>query len=554
MLQSLYIRNYVLISNLEMDFHPGFSTVTGETGAGKSILMGALSLILGQRADTGVLKDKTKKCIVEGRFNIANYSIESFFKNNELDYEDQTLIRREIGTDGKSRAFINDTPVNVSVLKEIGPRLVDIHSQHQNLILSNNQFQLKVVDTYARHNKLLQDFKKMFFQYKQLKSDVDELREKSAKSKSDLDYFQFQFDQLHEAKLTKNEQAELEKELEILTHAEDIKTNLTNAAYLFSEREKNIISELKSAQTLISGLQKVLPEAEELTKRIESSIIEIKDIAGETESLSHTVEFNPERVSLIHERLGQIYSLQQKHRVNSVAELIKIRDDLEAKIQEIASYDSELEKSDKQISQVRNELTGLSGKISAGRNKAVPVIEKDILSLLKQLGMPNASFKVVVSKSDDFSACGMDKVLFTFSANKNIELQDISKVASGGELSRLMLAIKSLIAGFNNLPTIIFDEIDSGVSGEIADKTGNIMKEMSSGMQVVGITHLPQIASKGDQHYVVYKTEGKQTTTTNIRLLDKDERITEIAKMLSGSQLTEAAISNAIELLNARIK
>ncbi|MBI5220118.1 MAG: AAA family ATPase, partial [Bacteroidia bacterium] len=432
MLQSLYIRNYVLISNLEMDFHPGFSTVTGETGAGKSILLGALSLILGQRADTCVLKDKTKKCIVEGRFNIGNYSIESFFKNNELDYEEQTLIRREIGTDGKSRAFINDTPVNVSVLKEIGPKLVDIHSQHQNLILSNDQFQLKVVDTYARHNKLLQDFKKLFFQYKQLKSDFNELREKSAKSKSDLDYFQFQFDQLHEAKLTGNEQDELEKELEILTHAEDIKTNLTNAAYLFSEREKNIISELKSAQSLISGLQKVLPEAGELTKRLESSIIEIKDIAGETESLSNTVEFNPERVELIHERLCQIYSLQQKHRVNTVAELIKIRDDLETRIQEIASYDSELEKSDKQISQARDELTGLSGKISAGRNKVIPAIEKDILSLLKQLGMPNASFKVVVSKSDDFSAGGMDKVLFTFSANKNIELQDISKVASGG--------------------------------------------------------------------------------------------------------------------------
>jgi DNA repair protein RecN (Recombination protein N) len=550
MLLSLYIQNYALISNLEINFHSGFSTITGETGAGKSILMGALSLILGQRAETGALKDKTKKCIIEGRFDIQNYSLKNYFKEHELDYEAITIFRREISIDGKSRAFINDTPVNISVLKEIGTQLVDIHSQHQNFILSDNNFQMQVVDIYAKHSDLLLKYKEVYFAYRLLQSQYQELKEKVAKAKTDLDYFQFQFDQLSDAKLMDGEQAELEQELKILTNADEIKINLEKAVFLFKEKEDNIISLLKESFTSLNNVGKFRADAAELAKRVESSIIEIKDIANDAEKISTDIDNNPSRIDIINERLDIIYSLLQKHHVSTCSELISIRNDFENRILEITSFDNEIEKTEKQINKLLSELKTHAQTLSKNRSKALPGIETDIVSLLRLLGMPHAAFKIQFSQLEEVSPTGFDKILFTFSANKNIAVEDISKVASGGEMSRLMLSIKSLISGFTHLPTIIFDEIDTGVSGEIADKMGEIMKKMAKNMQVLSITHLPQIASKGAHHFIVYKTENKDTTTTQIRLLEPKERITEIARMLSGSELTDAAISNARELLN----
>lgn len=550
MLLSLYIQNYALISDLEINFHQGFSTITGETGAGKSILMGALSLILGQRAETGAFKDKAKKCIVEGRFDIQQYALQKYFKEHELDYEAITIFRREISIDGKSRAFINDTPVNIGILKEIGMHLVDIHSQHQNLILSDNNFQLQVVDIYARHSDILSKYKDIFSAYRIHQSEYNVLKEKAAKAKTDLDYFQFQFDQLQDAKLKEGEQLALEQELKVLSNADKIKLNLEKAVYFIKEKEENIISQLKEAHTAVNNVYKYREDAAELLKRLGSSIIEIKDIANDIDKISSAIEHNPNRLEVITERLDAIYTLLQKHHVASCNELIEIRNDFEKRIIEITSYDLEIEKAEKQLNKHLADLKSYAETLNKNREKVLQIIEKDIVALLKQLGMPYASFKIQLSQLSEIGLTGTDKVLFTFSANKNIAVEDISKVASGGELSRLMLSIKSLIAGFTHLPTIIFDEIDTGVSGEIADKMGEIMKKMAKNMQVISITHLPQIASKGNHHFIVYKTESKETTTTQIRLLEKEERITEVARMLSGSELTEAAISNAIELLN----
>lgn len=551
MLLSLFIQNYALISNLEIEFHSGFSTITGETGAGKSILMGALSMILGQRAEAGLLKDKAKKCIIEGRFDINKYALQSYFKDHELDYEDITIFRREISSDGKSRAFINDTPVNVGVLKDIGMRLVDIHSQHHNLILGDNNFQLKVLDIYARHEDVLQKYKELHSTYRNVQKEYKLLIEKSTKAKTELDYLQFQFDQLLEADIKEGELVELEQELKILSNADDIKLNLEKAIYIIKEKEDNIVLQLKETQNAAGNVSKYRDDVTDLVKRLESTFIEVKDIANDLERISSDIENNPGRIEIINQRIDVLYALLQKHHVTHCTELIEIRNDLEKQILEITSYDLEIKKAETHINELFIEISSIAGNITKKREKVLSGIEKDIVSLLKQLGMPHATFKIILSELQELGPTGADSVLFTFSANKNIAAEDISKVASGGELSRLMLSIKSIIAGFTDLPTIIFDEIDTGVSGEIADKMGDIMKKMARDMQVISITHLPQIASKGSNHYIVYKTETKQTTTTQIRLLGKEERITEVARMLSGSELTEAAIGNAIELLNA---
>ncbi len=549
MLQSLSIQNYALIEELNIYFNKGFSIITGETGAGKSILLGAISLILGQRADTSILKNKNKKCIIEGVFDISDYNLKYFFNNNDLDFDNFTIIRREINPNGKSRAFINDTPVNVSILKELGSKLVDIHSQHQNLILNDAQYQLFVVDIMAKHKNLLNEYRKNFKEYKKDKQELNNLIEKSEKSKQDLDYLQFQYNQLDEANLITDEQEGLESNLETLTHAEDIKANLSKAYNLLSGEGETAINQINEAKSFISRLNKFFPKSTDLSQRIESVLIELNDISNETEIISNDVEYNPEKINIIKERLDIIYNLQQKHRVSTISELIEIKNNLQNQIDEISSYDSEINELNIKLKNKHDDLVNKANNISTQRKKIIPDIEKNIVHLLQNLGMPNATFKIVQTKLDQLSVNGFDTVTFLFSANKKIDMQNISKVASGGELSRLMLSIKSLISKSIALPTIIFDEIDVGVAGEIADKMGNIMLNMSKNMQVISITHLPQIASKGQYHYTVYKFDDNDTTSTSIKLLNDDERIVEIAKMLSGENVTEAAFENAKDLL-----
>ncbi len=549
MLQSLSIKNYALIGQLNINFNQGFSTITGETGAGKSILLGAISLILGQRADTSILKNKDNKCIIEGVFDISNYNLTIFFDDNDLDFDKFTIIRREINPNGKSRAFINDTPVNVSILKDLGSKLVDIHSQHQNLILNDTQFQLLVVDIMAQHKDLLNEYKNDFKEYKKLKNELNNLIEKSEKAKQDLDYLQFQFNQLEEANLIDNEQEELENELDTLTHAEEIKTNLSKVYHLLSGEGETSINHINEAKTLLSQLNNFFSKSVDLTKRVESVLIELNDISNETEIISNDVEYNPDKINNFKERLDLIYSLQQKHRVSTINELIEIKDNLQNQINEISSYDSEISELTIGLNKKHDVLIKKADKISIQRKKVIPEIEKKIVAILQSLGMPNAAFKILQTKAEQLSVNGFDTVTFLFSANKKVEMQSISKVASGGELSRLMLSIKSLISKSIALPTIIFDEIDIGVAGEIADKMGNIMLNMSKNMQVISITHLPQIASKGQYHYTVYKYDDNDTTTTDIKLLNDDERIVEIAKMLSGESVTDAAFENAKDLL-----
>jgi len=554
MIQSLSIQNYALINKLEIEFKRGLTIITGETGAGKSILMGALSLILGQRADSSVLKDKSKKCIVEGIFDVKDYVLQDFFRDNDIDYDDHTIIRREININGKSRAFINDIPVNILLLKELGIQLIDIHSQYHNLELSNNLFQLKIVDTFAQHSDLLEVYKKTFEEYQRLSKEYKTIVEQSEQAKTDLDYYQFQYNQLKEAELHPDEQDELEKEIQTLNHTGEIKTNLLNTSCLLSGDGNTILNQLKDASDFINKLVGFFPQSREINKRLESSCIELKDIAEETERLGQDIEHDPQRLDFLNERLDLIYNLQQKHRVGTVKELLEKKDELQNKIEEITSYDFKIENLKKQLGQVNSLLIEHSSQISKNRLKVIPEIEKKVTGLLKQLGIPNARFKIRHSKNADFRLYGQDEVVFLFSANKQADLQNISKVASGGELSRLMLSLKSLITQTEALPTIFFDEIDAGVSGDIADKVGNIIKHMSYNMQVINITHLPQIACKGMFHYLVYKQDIDNTTYTKMKIMDKEERILEIAKMLSGEELTEAALDNARELLGESMK
>ena len=549
MLQSLKIQNYALIDHIHIQFAPGFITITGETGAGKSILIGALSLILGNRADTSVLKDNDKKCVVEAAFDIENYGLKTIFERHDLDYEPESIIRREINNKGKSRAFVNDTPVNIKVLKELGEHLVDIHSQHQNLVLKDNHFQLDVVDSYAANSERLRTYQEKYREYRKREEEYNNLKSQSEKASSDLDYYQFQYEQLEKAKLDPDEQQEMESELETLSHAEEIKQNLAGASHLLSGEETSIVTRLREAGDYIKKIIDFYPKAKEVSERLESSYIELQDLSNEIEVMSENVEHDPQRMEYIRERLDEIYSLQHKHHVSSVGELIEIRDDLQQKLEEINSYDFRLEELEKELKQKREALKQQADELSESRKKAIPDIEERITSMLQQLGIPNASFEIKRTDLEDFGNQGQDHVQFLFSANKNVALEDISKVASGGELSRLMLSLKSLIAETKSLPTIIFDEIDSGTSGDIAGKMGAIMKGMSGNMQVINITHLPQIASKGDYHYLVYKHDDNETTHTNIKQLEQQERIREIAKMLSGEELTDTALQNAREFL-----
>ncbi|NEW83668.1 MAG: DNA repair protein RecN [Mariniphaga sp.] len=549
MLTRLRIQNYALIRELDVDLHPGFSIITGETGAGKSILLGALSLILGQRADSYVLKDKSVKCVVEAVFRVDGLGLEELFLANDLDFDNFAIFRREINPAGKSRAFINDSPVMLKTMQEIGIRLIDIHSQNQNLELNSQAFQLMVVDICAGNQELLVTYKENYKDFRKLISDLAEAESLAEKSKADLDYFQFQFDQLYKAVLIENEQELLEKELEILTHAEEIKAGLSNVAELLNGENISALIQVKTSIGLISKLKNFLPDADGLSHRLESLYVDLKDVADEADSIGEKVEYDPDRIGSINERLDLIYSLQQKHHVKSVDELIVLRNSLEAKILAVFSNEEEIQRLVELKDLKKAEVEDLSKRLSVKRQSVAEEIEMRVIRQLLQLGMPNSKFKVDISSLLSPGTHGMDTVSFLFTANKNGVLCEISKVASGGEMSRVMLAIKALISKSKALPTIIFDEIDAGVSGDIAERMGIILKEISADMQVINITHLPQIAARGDHHFLVYKQDSESETTTRLKLLTKSERIEELAKMLSGENITAAAILNAEELL-----
>lgn len=555
MLKSLYIKNYALIDSLEIDFEFGFSVITGETGAGKSIILGALSLLLGQRADIKSIKQGEAKCVIEGTFDVSNYNLKSFCEENDIDYDPHTyIIRREILATGKSRAFINDTPASITDLKNLGNILLDIHSQHQNLLLGDSRFQLQVVDLIANTAKELSDYKKTFDTYKKISSELHNLKELASKNRDDEDYLRFQYESLSNAKLIDGEQEELEKEQEELNHAEDIKTALFKIYTFLSNDDRGIVQALKNSLNTANALLNIYKHSEDIIKRIDTAYIDLKDLSLEVERYAEDVEFSPERATFIQERLDEIYTLQQKHKVTSVTELIALSKEFQEKLQSIDSYDERIEALEKGYQLAENEMLKAAEKLSEKRKSATKEIEQQLVDKIKYLGMPNTRFECQFTRKSHPDTTGIDDLRFIFSANKNIPLQPIEEVASGGEISRVMLCLKSMIAGATAMPTIIFDEIDTGVSGDVADKMGQIMQDFGSQMQVIAITHLPQIAAKGNAHYYVYKDHSGNTTTTNLKKLSESERVQEIAQMLSGSEVTDAAIENAKDMLNKSSK
>jgi len=554
MLVNLYVRNYVFIRELDIGFNKGLTVITGETGAGKSILLGALSLILGARADTSVLLNGNEKCIVEGTFDVEDYNLEEFFERNDLEYNKTCILRREINPGGKSRAFINDTPAGLNILRELGEKLIDIHSQHENLMLGENIFQINVIDSYAGNFDLRNSFRKIYVTYRKKEKEYRELRENSDKNKSDFDYYSFQLNQLLEAKIMPGEQDELEREQALLENAGEIKSLLGRTTGILSADESSVIPMLVAARQLMGRLKEFIPEAQELYERIESCRIELDDINSEAERFLSGVEDDPGKLQNINERLDLLYSLIQKHRVTKADELIEKTAELQRIVNSIATGDEKIAELEKELRGLEKELGDLAAKLSERRNKSVSGMEKIVTGMLRQLGMPNARFRIDLTREKDFTQTGYDRAEFMFSANREVPPENLSKVASGGELSRVMLSLKSLLSSSANLPTIIFDEIDSGVSGEVADKVGRILEEMGKVMQVINITHLPQVAARGRKHLHVYKEYQGESTITRIRLLTEEERVMEVAKLLSGSEVTPTAVENARELLNAALK
>lgn len=549
MLSRLLIKNYALIDNLDISFGNDFNVITGETGAGKSIVLGALGLILGQRAEGKYFFNQQKKCIVEGFFNIGGYQLKNFFIDHDLDYEKQTVLRREIALDGKSRAFINDTPVTLGVLKNLGQQLIDVHSQHATLEINNADFQLLVIDVVAEHQELLIDYKSQFQSFKKNQRKLKTLKEETDKAKADQDYYQFLFDELEAAAINEQEQENLEIELNSLSHSEEIKKNLLGANFLIDNGEESALPKLKEALNQLQILEKYQPTILAFADRLKSAIIEIKDINDELETLEQATSFNESRLNEINERLSLFYSLQKKHRLNNNGELIFFKNELSDKLNKILFADEDLEKLEKELAKSEKELQQKAEKISKNRTRVIPQIEKQILETLAEVGMHNSQLKIEQKTALVLDKDGNDEIKFLFNANKGHQLNELNKVASGGELSRLMLSIKSLIAKKTALPTIIFDEIDTGVSGEVANRVGIIMEELAKNMQVITITHLPQMASKGKAHYFVYKATKDDFTYTQIKRLSQEERVLEIAKMLSGENPKESALQNARELL-----
>lgn len=551
MLSRLLIKNYALIDNLDISFDKGLNIITGETGAGKSILMGALGLILGNRADGKQFFNDDKKCIIEGYFSIASYDLTAFFSENDLEYEEETIIRREISLDGKSRAFVNDSPVNLTTLKSLGERLIDIHSQHATLQINTEEFQLFVLDAIASNAPLLENFRSELQQLRQLDKKLKTLKEESRTAHAELDYNQFLFDELEKLNVREGEMKELEAEQSQLENAEEIKRALLSSNYLLSDAEQNVLTLLKDSMQQIQQASRYFTDAEDLANRLQSAHIEIKDVAAEIANQEAEIQLDENRLNEVNSRLSDIYSLLKKHRLDSEAELIQLRNELEEKLQVALNHDEILAKLENERKAQEEVVLTLGKQIHQKRTSAIPQVEKAVQDTLAHVGMSNAKLNIQLTPQmlEKASSKGLDTVQFLFSANKGQALQPIHKVASGGELSRVMLAIKSLVAHNSSLPTIIFDEIDTGISGEVALRVGEVMQELAGNMQVLAITHLPQIASKGTSHFKVYKEDREEKTRSNIVLLNRDERVYEIAQMLSGASPGEAALANAASLL-----
>ena len=551
MLRSLFIQNYALIDKLDIDFENGFSVITGETGAGKSIILGAIGLLLGQRADVKAIRNGATKCVIEAHFDIASYQLQTLFDENEWEYEDECIIRRELSATGKSRAFVNDSPASLAQIKELGELLVDVHSQHQNLLLSNEGFQIKALDVIVHNEQLLTEYRSLYNEWKKAKQQLALLVKEADKNRADEDYYRYQVEQLENAHLVDGEQEELEEESDILNHAEEIKAQLYKVEQITMSDDMSLLHGLKECVNAMQALNNVYPDSSELFDRLESCYIELKDISEEVATKNERIEFNPSRLEEVTDRLNLIYSLQQKYHANSISELLSLQEEFATKLSAISSSDETIQQLQKQVDKLFAEVIAKADCLSKQRKSASEVIEKQMCEQLTLLGMPNVQFRVDFAKRKEPNLLGMDSVNFLFSANKNATLQNISSVASGGEIARVMLTIKALIAKEVKLPTIIFDEIDTGVSGEIADRMATIMLEMGeANRQVISITHLPQIASKGKVHYKVFKQDSETETNSNIRRLTDEERINEVAQMLSGATLTEAALHNAKALLN----
>lgn len=550
MLKQLYIKNFTLIDELDIQLFPGFSVITGETGAGKSIILGALSLLLGQRADSKSIKSGCDRCIIEAHFDLSRYQLESLFADNDIDYDNEDCIfRRELTSTGKSRSFINDTPVSLAVMKSIGQQLVDIHSQHQNLLLQEEDFQLNVVDIIAQDGKQLSDYQQAFKDYQTARKAVVRMEEELAKAAENEDFMRFQYNELQEANLEPGQQEELEQESETLSHVEDIKEALFNAEGILSGEEANLVESLREVSRTLSGIKGVFADVAEVTERIDSCYIELKDIAAEVSQLSSHVDYDPKRLDFINDQLGIIYSLEKKHRVETVEELITLRNQLKEQLSHLDNSSEEMDILRQQEKAAREKALKKASELNALRLKAAQKVEKEMKNRLVPLGIPNIRFVVDITQTE-MTDKGTDKVAFLFSANTSTAMQPVAQIASGGEIARVMLSLKAMISGTVKLPTIIFDEIDTGVSGRVAEMMAKIMQEMGqTDRQVISITHLPQIAALGRHHYKVYKEETKEGTKSRMSLLSDEERIQEIAQMLSGSDVTTAAINNAKELL-----
>ncbi len=549
MLIQLSIQNYALIDDVQVVFSKGFTTITGETGAGKSILLGGLSLVLGKRADLGSLKDGTKKCVVEAEFDISNYGLQPFFTENDLDYGDRTLLRREILPSGKSRAFVNDSPVTLDILKGLGDRLVDVHSQHQTLRLTENDFQMKVVDALAGNAENLGAYGGILEQYGKTVRELSELEGFQANADKEHDYNSFLLQELETARLKEGLQEELEAEYEQLDNVEQILEQLSTGHQLLRDEQMGILGTLTQLKRAFHTLSPFGAAYRALDERIQSVLIETDDLASEIEVLKDRVEADPQRLEVVNGQLQQLYDLQKKHHVGSVEELMAIRGELSQKVEVMANLGSRIEEKKKEVSQIETQLDLWAGKISAARRETLPKLKEMLQQSLASLGMPSASFKIALEPADGFRSNGKDELSFLFSANKGSGYGELKKVASGGELSRIMLTIKSILAGYEHLPTMVFDEIDTGVSGEISNKMGEIMQQMGRTMQVMAITHLPQVASKGQYQFKVYKEEGQTGTSSHIKPLEGGERVRELAEMLGGKDPQESAVAHARELL-----
>ena len=551
MLKHLYIKNFTLIDQLDIDFHNGFSVISGETGAGKSIILGAISLLLGNRADSKHIKQGEKKCVSEATFSLEKGAFDTFFADNNIDFDaDETILRREIGNNGKSRAFINDTPVPLNLMREVGDQLVDIHSQHQNLLLQKEDFQLNVIDILARNDKEMAAYKETFKAFKDAEKRLEDIKKQLKDNAENEEFMRFQYEELLSANLQEGLQEELEAESKTLSHAEDIKASLYNADNSLNDDETGAVKQLKSATEAMSSIAAVYPKAEELSSRLDTIYIEVKDIAEEVSKATGDIDFDPNRLDYINEQLDKIYHLEKKFHVETISELLNIQAELKQKLDGIDNSDELLKEAEQEVATKRADCTQQAALLSKGREKAAKAIQKEMKEKLVPMGIPNVQFDIQFEPKQ-LAADGADKVQFLFSANRNSPLQPIAQVASGGEIARVMLSLKAMISGAVKLPTIIFDEIDTGVSGKIAQQMAFVMHQMgSNNKQVISITHLPQIAALGTTHYKVEKHDTPTGTTSQLRQLTADERVAEIAQMLSGSDISEAALQNARELLN----